>query len=187
MCIRVNCHANDFKIFVKVPFIFVQGILFLSTIFAQNAPSNNTGPVIIYPTPVETEASTTSPEVAKVKDVRLPGHLEPLHYSLELTPFLVPDNFTIRGQVEMEVLCLLPASNITLHAADLEIENNTVTVSDMSSGEEVSVLGVAYDEAREFFIINTGAEMEKGKKYVIKIKYTAYLKDNLKGFYRYIL
>ena len=80
----------------------------------------------------------------------------------------------------------LPAANITLHAADLEIENNTVTVNDLSSGDEIEVVNVAYDEAREFLILNTGSELQKGKKYVIKIQYTAFLKDNLKGFYRYL-
>ena len=84
------------------------------------------------------------------------------------------------------MLCRLPATNITLHAADLEIENNTVTVTDLSSGDDIEVVNVAYDEAREFLILNTGSELQKGKKYVIKIQYTAFLKDNLKGFYRYL-
>ena len=33
----------------------------------------------------------------KLTDVRLPRHLVPLKYKLELVPFIVPDNFTIRG------------------------------------------------------------------------------------------
>ena len=167
-------------------FSLIQGILFLSTILAQDATSNKT--LVVYPTSVEPETTSAKPAAkgTKVKDVRLPTHLEPVHYNLELVPFLIPDNFTIRGQVEIEVLCRLPAANITLHAADLEIENNTVTVNDLSSGDEIEVVNVAYDEAREFFILNTGSELEKGKKYVIKIQYTAFLKDNLKGFYRYL-
>ena len=145
--------------------------------------------MVIYPTSVEPETPNDEPDtqVTKVTDVRLPRHLEPLHYNLELVPFLIPDNFTIRGGVEIEVLCRLPATNITLHAADLEIENNTVTVTDLSTGDDIEVVDVAYDEAREFFILNTGSELEQDKKYVIKIQYTAFLKDNLKGFYRFVL
>ena len=41
---------------------------------------------------------------AKVTDVRLPSHLEPVNYKLDLVPFIIPDNFTIRGYVEIEVV-----------------------------------------------------------------------------------
>ena len=159
----------------------------MSTILAQDATDNRNETVVIYPTSVESPNAEPDTQVAKVTDVRLPRHLEPLHYNLELVPFLIPDNFTIRGGVEIEVLCRLPATNITLHAADLEIENNTVSVIDLSTGDDIEVVDVAYDEAREFFILNTGSELEQDKKYVIKIQYTAFLKDNLKGFYRFVL
>ena len=169
-------------------FFLMQGILFLSPILAQDASATSNKTLVVYSSSVETETTSAKPAVkgTKVKDVRLPTHLEPLHYNLELVPFLIPDNFTIRGQVEIEVLCRLPATNITLHAADLEIENNTVTVTDLDSGNDIEVVDVEYDEAREFFILNMGSELEKGKKYAIKIQYTAFLKDNLKGFYRYL-
>ena len=38
---------------------------------------------------------------AKLTDVRLPRHLVPLKYKLELVPFIIPDNFTIRGFAEV--------------------------------------------------------------------------------------
>jgi len=121
---------------------------------------------------------------AKVTDVRLPSHLEPVNYKLDLVPFIIPDNFTIRGYVEIEVVCRVSASNITLHAADLKIDNKTVEVVNTKSGDRVSVSGVEYDEDREFFILHTAAPLQSGTNYIIKIQYTAYLRDNLKGFYR---
>ena len=48
----------------------------------------------------------------------------------------------------------------------------------------MSVSGVEYDEDREFFILHTAAPLQSGTNYIIKIQYTAYLRDNLKGFYR---
>ena len=72
---------------------------------------------------------------AKVTDVRLPSHLEPVNYKLDLVPFLIPDNFTIRGYVEIEVVCRVSASNITLHAADLNIDNKTVEVVNTVTGD----------------------------------------------------
>ena len=37
---------------------------------------------------------------------------------------------------------------------------------------------------REFFIVNVNAGLVAGKAYLLKIHYTAYLRDNLKGFYQ---
>ena len=48
----------------------------------------------------------------------------------------------------------------------------------------MSVSGVEYDEDREFFILHTAAPLQSATSYIIKIQYTAYLRDNLKGFYR---
>ena len=79
------------------------------------------------------------------------------------------------------------ASNITLHAADLTIQNDTISVARVGEEEEemMVVTGVQYDKDREFIIINTRTELETGASYKVTIDYTAYLKDNLKGFYRW--
>ena len=79
--------------------------------------------------------------------------------------------------------CTEAAFNITLHAADLSIENDTVAVME-KGGNDVDIFNYDYDLDREFFIINLNSGLEAGKTYVIKIHYTAFLKDNLKGFYR---
>ena len=47
---------------------------------------------------------------AKVTDVRLPTHLVPLKYNLELVPFIIPDNFTIRGYAEVRNLRSIPCN-----------------------------------------------------------------------------
>ena len=49
---------------------------------------------------VEPEPEPTTVR-AKLTDVRLPTHLVPLKYKLELVPFIIPDNFTIRGYAEV--------------------------------------------------------------------------------------
>ncbi|XP_023324912.1 aminopeptidase N [Eurytemora carolleeae] len=119
----------------------------------------------------------------KVTDVRLPRHLVPESYRLKLIPFIVPDNFTIRGYVEIDMVCTEPGKNITLHSADLEIQNRTVQVQQIN-GSALNVRSYDYDKDREFFVLNLGSMLEKGKRYTVKISFTAFLKDNLKGFYR---
>ena len=87
-----------------------------------------------------------------------------------------------------KVLAHKSASNITLHAADLTIQNDTISVAKIGEDggveEMLMVTAIDYDKDREFIIINTGSELETGASYRVTIDYTAYLKDNLKGFYR---
>ena len=75
------------------------------------------------------------------------------------------------------------AANITLHAAELNIENDSITVVD-KDGTNVNIVNIAYDEDREFIIIHLNESLTVGKSYVVSIKYTGYLQENLKGFYR---
>jgi len=119
----------------------------------------------------------------KVTDVRLPRHLRPEIYRVELVPFIIPDNFTIQGYVEIEMTCIYPAANVTLHVADIKVENKTVELME-KKGNAVNIREMSYDNDREFIIANLDNNLEVGKVYVIKIHFTAYLKDNLKGFYR---
>ena len=49
----------------------------------------------------EPELSSSALSKPKVTDVRLPSHLVPLNYKLDLVPFIIPDNFTIRGYAEV--------------------------------------------------------------------------------------
>ena len=79
--------------------------------------------------------------------------------------------------------CTESAYNVTLHAADLAIENDTVAIME-KGGNHVDIFNIDYDMAREFIIVNLNNGLLAGKIYVIKIHYTAFLKDNLKGFYR---
>jgi len=120
----------------------------------------------------------------KVRDVRLPTHLVPELYTLELVPFIVPDNFTIRGHVEIAMVCMHAADNVTLHSADMVINNDTVSLQEKKSGRSIQITGHSYDKDREFYISKLGESLQPGMQYTIRIQYTAYLKDNLKGFYR---
>ena len=171
---------------------FVLGLLFLGTCLAVGlivyyagladlqcpAPGQGPGPAV----PAHGAKSSKS----KVGDVLLPRHLNPINYKLELVPFIIPDNFSIRGSVEIEVSCLVSSSNITLHAADLQIENDTIRVLEENS-EEVGLRNVEYDTEREFVILHLASQLQSGRRYKVTILYTAFLRDNLKGFYRYMM
>jgi len=169
---------------------FVLGLLFLGTCLAVGLVVHYAGPPGHQcPAPGQGPGGPAAPATgaksskSKVRDVLLPRHLNPINYKLELVPFIIPDNFTIRGSVEIEVACLLSSSNITLHAADLQIENDTIRVVDEDS-RDVGVRSVEYDQDREFVILQLASQLQPGRKYKVTILYTAFLRDNLKGFYR---
>ena len=73
--------------------------------------------------------------------MRLPTHLEPISYRLSLIPFLVPDNFTIAGYVDIEISVTESADNITLHIFDMVIHEDSVTVTELPTGHEITVIG----------------------------------------------
>jgi hypothetical protein len=117
-------------------------------------------------------------------DVRLPRHLIPLKYKLELVPFLIPNNFTIRGFVRLTLRCVSSASNVTVHAADMVIHNDTVAVSEVNTGSKLIIKRHEYDGQREFYVIHLDAALRPETVYNVDIWFTAKLDDGLKGFYR---
>ena len=119
----------------------------------------------------------------KVRDVRLPRHLEPEKYTVRLVPFIIPDNFTINGYTEILMNCVQSANNVTVHIKNMTIFENRVEVVEVG-GPKLSVSGHSYDEAREFYVAHLDEELRYGKQYVIKIWFEGFLQDGLRGFYR---
>jgi len=150
------------------------------------------GLVTYYATVAGQTGQTVEPEPepepgsqkAKVTDVRLPTHLIPELYTIHLTPFIIPDNFTIRGYVEIEMRCTQAANNVTLHLADIIVNNDTVRMEEKVTGKEIVIMSHSYDKDREFYISHLAESLKPENVYTIKIEYTAKLQDNLKGFYR---
>ncbi|XP_059089638.1 aminopeptidase N-like [Tigriopus californicus] len=116
----------------------------------------------------------------RITDVRLPGDFSPTSYNVFLTPFIIPDNFTIDGRVEVEAEVLQDTSTIKIHAKDMTILEDTVFIN----GDASSILGFGNDIAREFFILYLGSPLLKGSQVQITINFIGNLNDQLAGFYR---
>jgi len=65
---------------------------------------------------------------------RLPLSVQPVQYSLSLIPFIVPDNFSYEGEVDIQVEVGEATSNITLHIRDLEIWEQEVYLVSLDGG-----------------------------------------------------
>ena len=76
------------------------------------------------------EAYLTATETVPVTDVRLPSHAIPEKYVIHLTPFIIPDNFTIEGHVSIDIDVHEDANNITLHIKGQKISERNCGVFD---------------------------------------------------------
>ena len=69
-------------------------------------------------------------------------------------PYIILDNFTIDGQVNIEVEITEPTTNISLHIYDMTIHEEEVTLTNLNGDTNVNIVGHGYDEFRQFYIIN---------------------------------
>lgn len=138
------------------------------------------------------EAYLTATNELPVKDVRLPLHLRPEQYNIYLTPFIVPNNFSIEGYVEINmdidhsqlVGGENQSHNITLHINEIKIYENTVKVQD-EAGNDIPVAGHGYDKAREFYVVKLKDQLKKDNhKLSVTMAFLGDLNDDLSGFYR---
>ncbi|XP_063887402.1 aminopeptidase N-like [Scylla paramamosain] len=134
---------------------------------------------------IEGSSPATHSSDEKVKDVRLPTSLRPLHYLVRLQPF-IRSNFSIAGYVEVEVEVVKETSVFTFHMADIITHNDTVKVVDVENrnGKGVSIMKQTYDNQREFYHAHLQQPLTKGHRYVLSMEFTGYLNDQLHGFYR---
>ena len=51
--------------------------------------------------------------------IGIPTHLKPELYQIELLPFIIQNNFTIRGKLELAMLCEQESTNVTLKTKNL--------------------------------------------------------------------
>ncbi|XP_037790240.1 aminopeptidase N-like [Penaeus monodon] len=146
------------------------------------------------------------------EDIRLPQSLRPLHYLIQLQPF-INGNFSIVGYMKMEVEVLDTTSNIILHMLDIITKNDTVVKSAMlkrkeqpifvycplffvlflllkvlTSGDveqrQVGIKSQHYDPVRQFYVAQMEEELMKGERYTLQMEFLGYLSDQLRGFYR---
>ena len=81
------------------------------------------------------------------------------------------------------MLCNKPSDNVTLHVNDMLIERSNVELKESDSGTKIPITGHKYEKDTHFYISKLGKKLVPGKRYTIKISYTAHLRENRKGFY----
>ncbi|HMY52026.1 MAG TPA: M1 family metallopeptidase [Candidatus Obscuribacter sp.] len=108
---------------------------------------------------------------------RLPRHILPRHYDLELTPDF--DNLTFFGSVAIDIDVLKPSSEILINTKDLRLGKVTVEKEDGTSLEATFTM----DEELQRATLKFAGTVGKGA-WRLKLSFAGTLNDELKGFYR---
>jgi aminopeptidase N len=113
--------------------------------------------------------------VAPATAQRLPGSVVPEHYSLWFAPDL--DKETFRGRESIDVVLTEPTAAITLHSAEIEFGQVTIT-----AGGRTQTARVTTDAENETATFTVPQPIAEGRA-TIQITYTGQLNDKLRGFY----
>ena len=107
---------------------------------------------------------------------RLPRHVLPRHYTLELVPDLADHTFS--GTVAIDLDVVEATDRIVLNAAELLIGGASIIVAGERSDIPVSV-----DEAAERLVLTPANGLRPGRAR-LEMAFTGELNDRLRGFYR---
>jgi puromycin-sensitive aminopeptidase len=111
-----------------------------------------------------------------MSDHRLPRHVLPRHYTLELKPDM--DDYTFAGTVAIDVDVVEPTDWMVMNAADLVVLEASILVA----GER-SPVSVSMDGSAERLVLTTVDRIRPGRVR-LELAFTGVLNDRLRGFYR---
>ncbi|XP_077505245.1 uncharacterized protein LOC144115007 [Amblyomma americanum] len=112
------------------------------------------------------------------KNLRLPAHVVPIHYDLQIQPFL--DSHTFQGQVDIQVELLKPVKSVHVHARSLNITSAFMT--DESTKMMVPLSSMFFHEPNEFYVMQLGNTADVGT-YSLHYEFKGVLSRDLRGFY----
>ncbi|XP_059825431.1 leucyl-cystinyl aminopeptidase-like isoform X2 [Hypanus sabinus] len=170
--IRRTLLVGAFVIVIILSISMVVYFLPKCTFTKEGCHKLNMTSALIYPL-------ATNGQVFPWPKMRLPKAVVPMHYDLTLHPNLTTLNFT--GSVHISLRIMEDTNNITLHSSGLKITVATITPEGTSHPKNVQVL--EYPPHKQI-AIKVNPMLTKEGKYVLYLKYSANLSDNLSGFFK---
>lgn len=116
--------------------------------------------------------------------VLLPRSVVPEHYDVELQPYIFPDNFTFRGEVQIQIRIEEATTNVSLHINDIVVDRESVELTNENGDSTPQISSVSQDPIRQFYILHLSSNLIKGQRYIVRLKFVGNLNDQLAGFYR---
>uniref|UniRef100_H0XWD9 Aminopeptidase N-like N-terminal domain-containing protein n=1 Tax=Otolemur garnettii TaxID=30611 RepID=H0XWD9_OTOGA len=112
--------------------------------------------------------------------LRLSGHLKPLHYNLMITAFM--ENFTFSGEVNVEIACRNATRYVVLHASRVAVEK--VQLAEDRAAGAVPVGGFFLYPQTQVLVVVLNRSLDAQRNYNLKIIYNALIENELLGFFR---
>jgi aminopeptidase N len=125
-----------------------------------------------------------SPKKKTLEEVLLPRSLTPIHYDVELRPFLPPGNFTIAGKLNLTVHVVSTTRNITVHVLNVTVYEETARVVGGIDGKRVDIEGFYPNPDVQMLTIRTKTDLVAGQTYNVSFSFQSLVTDGLAGFYR---
>ncbi|XP_052557322.1 aminopeptidase Q [Tympanuchus pallidicinctus] len=117
---------------------------------------------------------------------RLPRHLLPLHYELELWPRVRPgqeEPFGFSGQVNITVRCRRDTRSAVLHSAGLKSHRAAVRGPLPQAGAAVEVEGLRLEEESELAVLELREPLLAGRRYVLQLSFHGRLREDREGLF----
>ncbi len=116
----------------------------------------------------------------KKNPYRLNRVVVPEIYEIEIEPDL--EAFTFKGTETIQLRAGLDFSEITLHAADIKIQDARLETK--AGVEAVRARRISYDTKFETATLDFGRVFRPGKAMFLRLRFTGNLNDKMHGFYR---
>ncbi|CAH1647271.1 unnamed protein product [Spodoptera littoralis] len=126
--------------------------------------------------------SSTHSSMPNITNLWLPKQVKPERYFLNITPYIYEGNFTFDGEVIIHLIVIEETKELTFHGVELTIHE--IKIHEKDDDHLIYIVRQLEDIPRNFHILTLGSSLEVGKQYILSIKYTGILNDNLHGFYR---
>eukprot|EP00076_Gallus_gallus_P049607 XP_429201.4 aminopeptidase Q [Gallus gallus] len=117
---------------------------------------------------------------------RLPPHLLPLHYELELWPLVRPgeeEPFGFSGQVNITVRCRQDTRTVVLHSVGLHSHRAAVRGPLPHAGAAVEVEGLRLEEEDELAVLELREPLVAGRRYVLQLFFHGRLREDRHGLF----
>ncbi|XP_013114371.1 aminopeptidase N [Stomoxys calcitrans] len=124
-------------------------------------------------------------EAGSYTHYRLPASIQPLRYVLKIiTPLDNADNLTFSGSVAIHFQVLEDATNITLHARNLSIDDSRIQLTSNEEGNfNICLDQVETVPEHDYYIVQLCQTLSKDKVYEIVLNFSGNLNNEFQGYF----
>ncbi|XP_069840540.1 aminopeptidase N-like [Dendropsophus ebraccatus] len=130
--------------------------------------------------------ATTPPASKEIWDrYRLPGHLIPQHYDIDLRPILTKNSdglYVFYGESKAHFTCNRATEYVIIHSKKLTYTQNPVLTD--QDGNVIPIQRNFTVEKTEYLVLQVNEALLPLKRYILHTTYMGELADDLEGFYR---